>query len=107
MVKADELIYSTYGQDPLLRDLVEQFVVEVPNRLEALAAALERGDIEAVESGAHQLKGAAGGYGFHEVTPVALQLEQLARDGGAEADLQSALEELIDLGRSMRAGGAS
>jgi HPt (histidine-containing phosphotransfer) domain-containing protein len=53
---------------------------------------------------AHQLKGAAGSYGFHEMTPCAAALEAAAQDAQPEEQILVALHGLLDLCRRARAG---
>jgi HPt (histidine-containing phosphotransfer) domain-containing protein len=46
---------------------------------------------------AHQLTGAAGGYGFPRISVAARQLEQLARETGDIDSIRAALHELTGL----------
>jgi HPt (histidine-containing phosphotransfer) domain-containing protein len=46
---------------------------------------------------AHQLKGAAGSYGFPQVTPVAARLEQAARERRSTDAMLACLSEMADL----------
>jgi HPt (histidine-containing phosphotransfer) domain-containing protein len=96
-------IPSEYSDDAEMVDIVEMFVEDMPRRLEALAAAWECMDVECVRRLAHQLKGAAAGYGYPRLTERARALEDLLRDPedeSAEAVLRRAsaeYQELIDL----------
>lgn len=102
-------LYSQYGNDPDLAELVELFVEEMPGRIQGLADCGERRDWSDLSRIAHQLKGAAGSYGFTQITPVAQQLERAAREGTNEPLIRECLEELVALCRLCRAGvpGAS
>jgi HPt (histidine-containing phosphotransfer) domain-containing protein len=92
-----ESIYSTFRDDPELGELVEMFVAEMPNRIAELQAAIASGERELARRLAHQLKGAAGSYGFGQVTPFAASLENsLANDHPQEAILGN-LQALVDL----------
>ena len=55
---------------------------------------------------AHQLKGAAGSYGFDAVTPYAARLEALLREAGQEEAVLAALDELLGVCRRVRCGTA-
>ena len=77
-------IYSTLGADLDLGELVEMFVEEIPNRAQALGEAVERRDWLETRRLAHQLKGAAGSYGFEAVTPLAARLELSASQADDE-----------------------
>ncbi len=98
------MLYSSLGADPDLGELVDMFVDEMPDRIDQLRSRGESGDFEALAATAHQIKGAAGSYGFHQVTPYAKRLETVARDGQCEAEIKESLDELISLCSSLRAG---
>jgi HPt (histidine-containing phosphotransfer) domain-containing protein len=59
-----------------------------------------------VERGAHQLKGAAGSYGFDQLTPLAAALEFAVRDNESEAAVQQAFEALIEACCQVRTGSS-
>ncbi len=73
-----QVIRSSFADDSEMCELVELFVEDIPAKIARLQEAIEREDLEAVRSFAHQLKGAAGGYGFETLTPLAHQLELTA-----------------------------
>ncbi len=101
-----QLLYSSLASDPDLAELVEIFVESLPERVESLRQAFEQGDWETLRRTAHQLKGAAGSYGFDPLSPSAAQLEQSVASG-PEQDVEAirqALEELLDLCSRVRAG---
>jgi HPt (histidine-containing phosphotransfer) domain-containing protein len=97
-------IYSSLGADPDLGELVALFVEEMPERISRLQQALTKGDREDLYHAAHQLKGAAGSYGFGQLTPLAAAVERAARDNEPEGALRKALQELISLCQQVRAG---
>lgn len=72
------VIRSRFADDPEMCELVELFVEDIPAKIARLQTAMEQEDLEAVRTFAHQLKGAAGGYGFESLTPVAQRLEGTA-----------------------------
>ncbi len=93
-------IHSSYADDPEMTDLVAAFVERLPGQVSALQAAAEAEDLEALIRLAHQLKGAAGGYGFLPVSEEAAVLEAAAREvgSGAEvAEVASALNRFVAL----------
>jgi HPt (histidine-containing phosphotransfer) domain-containing protein len=61
--------------DPELAALVADYVARLPERALTLEERLAAGDLEAVRSEAHQLKGSAGAYGFPRITAAAADLE--------------------------------
>jgi CheY-like chemotaxis protein len=97
-------IYSRLAADPHLGELVEMFVQEMPGRISALQAQANTRNWEQLARTAHQLKGSAGSYGFHEITPCAAALEVAARDAQQEDRILAALDELLSLCRRARSG---
>jgi CheY-like chemotaxis protein len=70
----DRLI-SELADDPELGPLVAAFAEQLGTRVQAIAEHLDRNDTQAASRLAHQLKGAAGSYGFPSVGDLARQLE--------------------------------
>jgi DNA-binding NarL/FixJ family response regulator/HPt (histidine-containing phosphotransfer) domain-containing protein len=98
------MVYSSLGGDPELGGLVDLFVGELPGRVASMQTAADGRDWEQVTVIAHQLKGAAGSYGFDALTPYARDLEYAARDSGQAETILRALGELSDICRRVRAG---
>jgi histidine phosphotransfer protein HptB len=96
-------VYSSLA-DTDLGELIEMFVQEMPDRINALATQARDRDWPQLSKTAHQLKGAAGSYGFKVITPCAARLESVAKDGRQEEAILAALDELLDLCRRMRSG---
>ena len=97
-------LYSTLAEDPDLEAIVEMFVDEMPGRVDNLIRFLNSGDWEQLRRVAHQLKGAAGSYGFAPITSGAARLEDAIRQSRPEEDLRRACDELVELCRQARAG---
>jgi len=73
------LIVSELVQhDPDFANLVTEFVDGLGTRLQKLEQAARSSDLHQLRTSAHQLKGAAGGYGYPLLTEVAARLEQQA-----------------------------
>ncbi len=100
-------IYSKLGRDPELSELVEMFVSEVPDRIAAILALHVAGDFVELARLAHQIKGAAGSYGFACVTPAAERLEVAAGNGEPDDSIRDALDELVAMCGRLRAGSAN
>jgi histidine phosphotransfer protein HptB len=90
-------MYSTLGGDPDLGDLVTLFVEEMPNRVANILDLLNRGEWEELRRAAHQIKGAAGSYGFGDITPCAGKLEYAIRDQEPEENIRQAVDNLAAL----------
>jgi histidine phosphotransfer protein HptB len=99
-----ERLYSQLAGDPDLADIVEMFVEEMPARMEALRDRLSKADWQGLQQLAHQMKGAAGSYGFGTVSPVAGKLESAIRDGEPEERIRTAITELIEICGRVRSG---
>jgi HPt (histidine-containing phosphotransfer) domain-containing protein len=99
-----ELLYSTLADDPDLAEIVELFVQEMPERIARLLDRFRKSDREGLRRVAHQLKGAAGSYGFTPVSPAAARLEGAIVQSRPEEEISQALDDLIDLCRRTRAG---
>ena len=101
-----EPIYSSFGTDPDLGEIVELFVEEMPGRVQTLVDEYNSGDWGGLRRTAHQLKGAAGSYGFEEISPAAGRLERFLANDEPEEQIRAAVGELIDLCGRARAGGS-
>ena len=97
-------IYSPLADDPDLRQIVEMFVQEMPGRTTLLLNQLLGGDWQALRSTLHQLKGAAGSYGFDPISHCAAKAESTLRNNASEEDIRAAIEELIELCGHARGG---
>jgi len=99
-----EPLYSELSRDPGLADILELFVKEMSERVANLREGLEAGDWARLGRTAHQLKGAAGSYGFAPISVGAAGVEQAIRQSLPESRIREAVEELIALCRRARSG---
>jgi HPt (histidine-containing phosphotransfer) domain-containing protein len=91
------VLVSTLADDPDLAPLVDAFLVALPDRLRTMHAARDADDLVALGMEAHRLKGAAGGYGFPDLTEAARAVEHAARQEPADVDHALArLQSLAD-----------
>lgn len=97
-------IYSSLAADPLMGELVDMYVDEMPGRIGALEEALASDDRDQLRRAAHQMKGAAGSYGFDGITESAAVLEAAVRDACPPEVIQRRFDELVGLCRRIRAG---
>ncbi len=97
-------LYSTLAGDPMLGQLVDLFVAEMPSRTAKLIDRLEACDWEGLRQAAHQLKGAAGSYGFPAISPAAAQLEDAVRRQLPEETIRQTAGQLVDFCRQARVG---
>jgi HPt (histidine-containing phosphotransfer) domain-containing protein len=100
----EALVHSSLASDPDLSELVEIFVQEMPDKINALETQGRSHDWQQLTRTAHQLKGAAGSYGFGAITPYAARLEAVLKEGCEEEAILLSLNELLDLCRRVRCG---
>lgn len=96
---SDVPLLSCYADDPEMRDIVALFVSEVPDRLREVREAWHSADLRRVRTISHQIKGAAGGYGYPEVSSAAAELE--AATGAANASIESASSAFAKFTRTL------
>ncbi len=97
-------VYSRLASDPDLCEIVDLFVEEMPGRVAAFLTQLDAADWEGLRQTAHQLRSAAGSYGFDAISPYAGRLESAIRDGQTEAEIHAAVNKLVDLCNRVRCG---
>ncbi|MHC4245771.1 MAG: hypothetical protein GWP75_08590 [Planctomycetia bacterium] len=94
-------LHSIYENDPDLRDLVMQFVDELDHHVQSIRSACLSEDFATLRRISHQLKGAAGGYGFDPIGHSAARLEDdMLAD---EMDISGISERVEDLITTCRA----
>jgi histidine phosphotransfer protein HptB len=96
-------LVSDLAGDSDLAELIALFVEELPKRAEAMQQAMEAADLDRLSMLAHQLKGAAGSYGFSTITGVARTVEQAAKSRCPLEQLTVEVNELAAMCRSARA----
>lgn len=101
----DAPLISQLAGDPEMEELVEFFIGDLRERMARLEAAMSDGDREALHALIHQLKGAAGGYGFPDITDAARSVEQTML--ATEGELSGVSEQVEDLIALCRRAAAS
>jgi CheY-like chemotaxis protein len=81
-------VKDTLVADPLLRDLTQRFCEGTRTIVNNMRGRLAAGEIPALAAAAHQLAGAGGSYGFHDITREARTLERQARHGAERTVLE-------------------
>jgi two-component system sensor histidine kinase/response regulator len=95
------LLERVEGDQELLAEMIQLFLADAPQLLEAMRKALLQGDMILLERSAHSMKGAAGNMSAEVTVGAALRLEQSAKKGDAEsskanlATLEGAIERLL------------
>lgn len=103
-VTTGKVLFSTLAEDPDLAEIVEMFVDEMPERIENILNCYQSEDWEGLRRASHQLKGAAGSYGFAPITPCAGILEAAIKQTRPEDEIRKAVDELVGMCQSVRSG---
>jgi len=75
-------LLARVGGDPILfRDVIELFLDDCPNQLDAIRQAIHDQQADRIYRAAHKLKGSAGNFDAHEIMALLQRLEARARDG--------------------------
>ena len=101
--RGHEPIQSDFANDPDIADLIDNFIQRLPGTIMAMREALANNHHEHLQSLAHQLKGAGGGYGYQCLTATAKVLEDAARDADVES-AKLAMKELITISNAVVVG---
>jgi len=97
-VPSDQPLVSEFAGDPDMVEIVEYFVEELPSRVVAIREAASTKDTTSLTTLAHQLKGAAPGYGFPDIGAAAGVLEASLRSSEGSVDqLMGQVEDLASL----------
>ena len=92
-VNVERLTEASLGDPEFLRELVELFLGDTPQQLQALQQAIEAADANGVHRGAHRLKCAGTNLGALTFGEICLKLEQM----GKQQDLTKAPDLFRDL----------
>lgn len=96
---AADPVRSEFAGDTDYAELLELFAASTPDKQRQLRDTFRAGDIEQLQSFAHELKGAGGGYGFPGLTERAARLEAACKANDV-ADIDDLLQDVLDfLGR--------
>jgi HPt (histidine-containing phosphotransfer) domain-containing protein len=85
-----------FPDDPEMAELAELFLEGLSSRITAIRKGWESRDLGQVRFGSHQLRGAAGGYGFPEIGEAAGLVEDLLR-GADHSNFESSSAAVEDL----------
>ena len=89
-------LLSTLEADPVLGDLVAEFVALLGDRARQIEEALVAGDVPALAKRAHQLVAEGGSFGFPVISAVARRVELAIADDDAP-QIEAKVRELVEL----------
>ena len=92
-----QIITSSFADDPVMSELVEMYVGEMPERISGLENLRDSQQWEELRRSAHQLKGSGQSYGFEPITQYAARLERSLRESEPEEQVMQQLTELLDV----------
>ncbi len=98
-----EPLFSSKAGDKSMRELIDSFVAELPDKLREIEHAFAQSDNTQLEYIARRLKGEAGSYGFEPITEAAAALETGIRGSVSADQIQQRVSALIDWCRLARA----
>lgn len=91
--------WSALLEDPEFKAMADEFRNDLTRRIDSMREAIRDSDWTLLESLAHQLKGAAGGFGFTELSEASGSLETTLRSGAG--DYRAAFERLDELAHAV------
>jgi signal transduction histidine kinase/HPt (histidine-containing phosphotransfer) domain-containing protein len=101
-VPAAARLVSEWAGDLEMTELVQAFVGNLGAHVRTIDSAMAGGDVESLRRHAHQLRGAAGSYGFPTMSVAAGQLEDAIVQGSDRVQLAPLAQSLTDLCRAVR-----
>jgi len=96
-VSSDDGALCSTTADPGVKSVLERFVARLPQRVAHLSDLLEKQDFNELARAVHQMKGAAGGYGFAPISDAAARAEQSIRTAEPIERMRQEVETLISL----------
>ncbi|WP_103027573.1 Hpt domain-containing protein [Salinibacter altiplanensis] len=105
-VDRDALVDLLDGDPDIIATLIDSFLTDCSDYMDAIREAVDRGDTETLEREAHGLKGAAGSLRASPSSGAAQTLEEMGHTGdltGAEAALDTLETEIDRLKDELRA----
>ncbi|HSU67045.1 MAG TPA: ATP-binding protein, partial [Tepidisphaeraceae bacterium] len=92
---------SAVAAEPSMQDLLVRFISRLPDRVNAIQGLLDVEDLNTLRETIHQLKGAAGGYGFPQVTEQAARAEQKIVEKEPLTAIRDEVDSLVKMVRSI------
>jgi HPt (histidine-containing phosphotransfer) domain-containing protein len=106
-VTPGQSMQSTLHGESSLHELLMKFIARLPQRVATLHDLVQQQNFEELRRAVHQLKGAAGGYGFPQLTDAAARVEQKISPEAALAEVSAEVDSLVKLVRGIEGYDAS
>jgi signal transduction histidine kinase/DNA-binding NarL/FixJ family response regulator/GGDEF domain-containing protein len=88
---------SGLAENEKFRGVLMRFVARLPERIEEMQRLMREENLQQLARAIHQIKGAAGGYGFPDLTTAAGRAEQSIKQAEDLAAIEQQVQELISL----------
>ena len=82
---------------PGMLQIITEFVDGLPGEVQKMNDSLEKNDMSSLRQVVHQLRGAAGGYGFAPITQPATNVEKTIDASGAVESISTQIQSLIEM----------
>lgn len=87
IIDIDDALKRALGDVAFLKMMFDEMIQTLPDYLDPIQRAIEKGDMKLLNQSAHQFKGAVANLGAGEVSKAAFRLEKIGKSGnGVEAD---------------------
>lgn len=90
-----DVLHSDLEADPDFAELIDAFLAGLDAKVVRIDMAARAADYSALQHATHQLKGAAGGYGFPTISDAARDVERLATEGTNATAIDAAVALLV------------
>jgi PAS domain S-box-containing protein len=98
----DHEIVSTCENDPVIAEVLSEFIAALPAEVASLQSLLENHKLAELRVAVHQLKGAGGSYGFQSLTQAAAVAEQSLKSDESIESIKAQVDSLCALIRRIR-----
>ncbi|MFV9644981.1 MAG: Hpt domain-containing protein [Desulfobacterales bacterium] len=94
----DYALEMTDGDTEFLKELVDLFNADYPQKLAGILRAIEEKDFDVIDKTAHSLKGASGNLGLNRVYELAFEIERMGKAKNIEGidKIYQELEEELE-----------
>jgi PAS domain S-box-containing protein len=90
----EKLAMRMGNDDELVQMVIDEFLTDIPARMDTIAKNIESNDIDAACINAHSIKGSAANLNASQTSDIAFALESLAKEKAPTDELVSKLKEL-------------
>ncbi|MBC7784942.1 MAG: Hpt domain-containing protein, partial [Burkholderiales bacterium] len=88
---------SSLATNEKLKGVLERFVTRLPERIDEMQRLVREQDLDNLARAVHQMKGAAGGYGFPDITQAATRAEDCIKRADDVGSIATQIDQLVGL----------